>query len=266
MQISPVRRCSSATACASAQLVGQRNFDLHVLARLHALDGLGSMQLRGRAENGGIDVRLRQRLSEFGRDVADTIFACDRARGLKFASDQGDDLDATDGLDGIQVLLAESAGAREDYFHVCILQNEVTDRRVRCGHVVEAVQATHSGLQRPAHDEPHHQFDPFRSGFAQILDMRHARQGVRILDQLVEPEVVPTPIDQAGTRTLQLMAHAARAPHLNIQILIEALDRATHGLAELEAAMPGGRRKQHHVDGERDDPHGPRARLTEHQR
>jgi hypothetical protein len=46
--------------------VGQRNFHLHVLARVHAGDGLGSVHLGGGAQDHRIDVVTRERILKFG--------------------------------------------------------------------------------------------------------------------------------------------------------------------------------------------------------
>ena len=62
------------------------------------------------------------------------------------------------------------------------------------------------------------------------------------------------------------MTHSARAPHLHVEIIIERLDRGAQRLAELVAAIAGGRRVLHDVDRERNDPAGPRGGLPEHQR
>ena len=54
--------------------------------------------------------------------------------------------------------------------------------------------------------------------------------------EAVEEAVVPFAVDQAGTRALQLMAHAAGAPDLHIERFVIAFDRLADRLAEHEAA------------------------------
>ena len=53
---------------------------------------------------------------------------------------------------------------------------------------------------------------------------------------------------------------------MDVEILIERFDCASYRLAELEAALPGGRRVLNDVHHDRDDPDGPSRWLTEEQR
>src|SRR6185437_9713138 len=55
---------------------------------------------------------------------------------------------------------------------VRVFENEVTDRRVRGRHGVEAMHLLHLLVERAARDQPHHQLDAFRARFADVVDMR----------------------------------------------------------------------------------------------
>ena len=59
---------------------------------------------------------------------------------------------------------------------------------------------------------------------------------IGIVDQPVEKFVVPLFVDQPGARTLKLMAHAARAPDMHVDLLGIAHDRTADRAAEREAA------------------------------
>src|SRR5690606_15020017 len=103
-----------------------------------------------------------------------------------------------------------------------VLEDQVPDRRVRRGHVVEAVNdlrwlAARDVGHRAARDQPHHQLDALGAGLANVVDVRHGRQSLRIGDQPVEEGVVELAVDQPGARPLQLVAHAAGAPDLHLQ-------------------------------------------------
>ena len=67
--------------------------------------------------------------------------------------------------------------------------------------------------------------------------MGNIGSGLGIADQLVKEIVVKSAVDQAGTRALQLMAHAPRAPNLNLQVLVIAFNGFADRLAEIEAAL-----------------------------
>ena len=64
------------------EVVRHRDLDLHVLAGVHALDGLGGMHLRGRGEQHGVEARLLQALGEVARPVRDAELLCDFLRGV----------------------------------------------------------------------------------------------------------------------------------------------------------------------------------------
>src|SRR6185312_1612743 len=59
---------------------------------------------------------------------------------------------------------------------VRVFEDEVTDGGIRGRHGVEAVDLLHLLVECAARDQPHHQFDAFRAGFADVVDMRDLRQ------------------------------------------------------------------------------------------
>src|SRR5215831_13238175 len=99
--------------------------------------------------------------------------------------------------------------------------------------MIEAVHGTDFLVERAAHDEPHHELDPFGPRLAHILDVRHTRESVRFVDQLLNEPVVPGLVDEPRTSSLQLVTHPAGAPDLYVQLGVERLDRPAQRLAEL---------------------------------
>ncbi len=102
------------------------------------------------------------------------------------------------------------------------LEDDVADRGVGGGHVVEAVQLLDVVAERRAHDQPHDQLDAFAAALAQKLEARDRSQIVGLITQPIEKRVVELRIDQPRAWALQLVAHAARAPHLHCQVLRES--------------------------------------------
>src|SRR5262245_54660470 len=151
-----------------------------------------------------------------------------------------------------------------------VLQDQMADGGVACGHVVESVPhrrlfSTPQIAHRAARDQPHHEFDALGACFAHIVEMRHLRQAFGVVDQPVKERGVPFLVDQAGPRALQLMAHAAGAPDLHVERLVIGLDRLADRLPQHEAAPARRRRILHDIDRERDDRAWPGLRLAEHQ-
>src|SRR5258706_8942816 len=75
-----------------------------------------------------------------------------------------------------------------------ILEDHVTDRRIRRGHVVEALDTANALVKRAAHDEPHHELDALRTRFTQVL---HGPNRCRLLwrfDHEVHEAVVEFPV------------------------------------------------------------------------
>src|SRR5262245_60481600 len=63
-------------------------------------------------------------------------------------------------------------------------------RRVRRGHVVEAVRLAHVVAERTAHREPHHHLDALGAAFAHVLRVREFREARGIVRHAVEEGLV----------------------------------------------------------------------------
>src|SRR5574343_1611851 len=141
----------------------------------------------------------------------------------------------------------------------------VLDGGQRTGHLV-VVDIGHGATG----DQPHHQFNAFAAGLAHVVGVRHVGASHRVVDHQVQPVVVPLAVDQARTRALQLVAHASRAPNVDVQVAIVTLHRFAYGLPQLETAPAAGHGVLHHVDRERDAGARPgvfgRVQFTTHQR
>src|ERR1700722_5380753 len=147
-----------------------------------------------------------------------------------------------------------------------VLENQVSERRVRRGHVIETVDLLHVALESATRDQPHDELDGLRAGLANVFDKRNLRIGLRIFHEVVEEARVPFLVDEPGACALQLVRHAPRAEDDDAQILRKGFDGFLDSLAEVEAAVAGRRRILHDVDGERDNLARPLFRLPEHQR
>ncbi len=99
------------------QRIGDRNFDLDVLAGLQALNCLCRLHLGRRGDNCGVDAGLVERLGEVRRPVRNTVFPGNGLDGFGPAAGEADDLDAVDVLESIQVLLAKRTLANHDNLH-----------------------------------------------------------------------------------------------------------------------------------------------------
>src|SRR5438874_13430809 len=98
-----------------------------------------------------------------------------------------------------------------------VLQDEVTHRCIRGGHVVEAVHGTDLLVERTAHDEPHHELYSLGPRLAHVFDVRHVRESVGLVDQAVDEKSVPGAVDETRPGSLQLVTHPAGAPDLYIE-------------------------------------------------
>jgi hypothetical protein len=87
-------------------------------------------------------------------------------------------------------------------------------------------------------NQPHHEFDAFGSCLTHVFDVGRLRQALGVIDQPVEELVVPLLVDEPGARPLKLMAHAASAPDMDVDVLGIARDRAADGAAERQATRP----------------------------
>ena len=98
------------------QAVGERNFDLHMLAGLEALKRLLGVHLRRGGEDDRVESRNFQALGEIGRDVADAVLRRRLFGLVEIAPDERDRLDPVDQLDRVEMLEAEGAGAGQRDF------------------------------------------------------------------------------------------------------------------------------------------------------
>jgi hypothetical protein len=104
--------------------VGDRDLDLHVLARAHRGDGLTGVQLRRRAQDNGVHVVTREHLIEIGRRDGNAIFARDSLGLLDAPADHGGDGHAVDVRQAVEVLDAERPCAGErDPHRGCLLSS-----------------------------------------------------------------------------------------------------------------------------------------------
>ena len=121
------------------------------------------------------------------------------------------------------------------------------------------------GHGAPGH-EPHHELDPLRPGLAHVLHVLDRGLALGVVDDPLQELAVPRLVDQAGAGPLELVAHAAGAPDLHVEVLVVALDGTAQRPAQLQAAAPGRDGVLHDVDNQRDDRARPRVGLPEHDR
>ena len=98
----------------AGKAVGERDLDLHVLARGKARGRLRRVHLRRRAQDRRVDVRQGEALREVGGDVRHAVLRRDLARLAELAADERNDLDAVDQANRVEVLDAERAGAGQN--------------------------------------------------------------------------------------------------------------------------------------------------------
>src|SRR4051812_14081308 len=132
----------------------------------------------------------------------------------------------------------------------------MTDSGIRRWYMVEAVLnlGCLAGRLRVGHraagDQPHDQLNAFRTGLAHVVDVRLFGEPYRIGDELVHESFVELLIDESGSRALELVAHAARTPHLDVDVLFVGFDRLANRAPKLEAAVARRDGIEHHVDSE----------------
>ena len=106
--------------------VSQRNFHLHMFARLQASNALCSMHLCWGAQNNRIHFRQRQAVGQIGGDVLDAVFVGHFFGLFQIAADQRHHFHAIDVFDAVQVFDTECTGTCERYFdgfrHVLFLR------------------------------------------------------------------------------------------------------------------------------------------------
>jgi hypothetical protein len=91
------------------EVVGHGNLDLHMLAGLQALDGLGGVHLRRRRQDRGLGAGLGERLGEVAGVVGNAEPLGHLPGGLLVAADQRDHLDPSDLLHRLKMAHAERA-------------------------------------------------------------------------------------------------------------------------------------------------------------
>src|SRR5262249_25900214 len=107
------------------------------------------------------------------------------------------------------------------------------ERRVRRGHVIEAIDLAHLLVERTARDEPHDHLDALGASLAHILDERNPARHLSIACEAVEEALVPCRVDEARTHTLKLMRHATGAEDDDPQVFLPRLHGALQRLAEV---------------------------------
>jgi hypothetical protein len=68
--------------------------------------------------------------------------------------------------------------------------------------------------------------------------MRYTGETVCVARQVVEKRLVKVAVDEAGPRSLKLVAHPPRTPYLDIEVIRKALDRFPDGRAKGVATRP----------------------------
>ena len=79
--------------------------------------------------------------------------------------------------------------------------------------MVVALQGAYLGAQRAAHDEPLDELGTLRPGERDQLADRLTRDGLRIVDYLLETEEVERLVDESGAFAVELVREAARPEH-----------------------------------------------------
>ena len=95
----------------SPEAVGDRDFDVHVLAGLETLQAVGGVQGRGRRDNGGRDAGAGEAFGEVGGPVRDAALLGGVAGLVGIVTADAGDLDAVDLGEGVEVFLTEGTGA-----------------------------------------------------------------------------------------------------------------------------------------------------------
>ena len=97
--------------------IGERDFHLHMLARLHALDRLGGVHLGRRRQDYRFDAGLADGFRQVRGDVPNTVFVGNLLGLFQAPPDARHHLVAVDAGDAVKMFLAERAGPGERYFH-----------------------------------------------------------------------------------------------------------------------------------------------------
>ena len=102
------------------EAVGQRDLDLHVLARVHAGDGLRCVHLGWCGENRRIDIGDGQRVGEIGGPMVDAVLGGHLSGGRGSAAHNRNHVGPVEVGDRIEMVAAECAGAGQSEFHACV--------------------------------------------------------------------------------------------------------------------------------------------------
>ena len=83
--------------------------------------------------------------------------------------------------------------------------------------------------------------------------MRNICSCLRVGNEFVHEFSVKLFVDQASTRTLKLVAHAAGSPNVDIDIFIVSFDGFANGFAQIETTLAARHGVLHHVHSKRND-------------
>src|SRR5882762_11171945 len=123
--------------------------------------------------------------------------------------------------------------------------------------MVETLDAANALVQRPAHDEPHHELDALRTRFAQVLNWLNRCGLLWRIDHEVHEAVIEFLVDQARAGTLQLVRHATGAEDHDAQVFRIRFHGPADRLPQFQTAVAGRWRVLYDVDRQRDHPARP---------
>ena len=207
-------------------------------------------------EDHRVEARLRQRLGQLGRGMADAIFVGDLPASARACARRRETTSTPSiSFSAVEMLLPERAGAGQAIFmprgSSTICPTAVLRRR----HVIMAVQLLHLVAERAAHDQPHDQLDPLAD--PPRADIRYAACGAAPADRRSARRGIACP--------MRVLISPARGPWSwwlippvpqiwTLRSSGKLVDRARDRLAEQPAAIARRRRIGDDVDRQRDDP------------
>lgn len=68
--------------------------------------------------------------------------------------------------------------------------------------MLKAMQLADLGVERTAHDQPHHELDAFGARLTDVVDVRDTCCGLWVSGQRIEETSIELFIDHSGARTL----------------------------------------------------------------
>src|SRR5580704_14507886 len=77
-----------------------------------------------------------------------------------------------------------------------VLEDDVTESRIRSRHVIEAIHLAHLCIERAARDQPHDELDGLGTRLAHVLDERNTGKRDWIRDEIVEEACVELAVDE----------------------------------------------------------------------